>query len=409
LIKVCHLITGLDPGGAERALVNLVRQLPQPQFQNQVVSLTKPGVFAEELNAAGIPLVNLDMRRGVPSISGLGRLVRHLRNTKPTILQTWLYHADLLGTVACNFTPGLRLLWNVRCSDMVNAPGSNRLRHIMRLLRHQSRRPDAIVVNSSSGKRFHEEFGYKPRRWVEIVNGVDTTRFRPRPEAKSELRARFGIDSNAYVIGLVARYHPMKDHETFLRAAAAFTLSHPSARFVLCGKECDSENKHLMRVIAETGLSDRVVLLGIQRDIEMVYPCLDVLTLTSRYGEGSPNVLIEGMACGIPCVSTDAGDSRQTIGASGIVVANGDRDALVAAWKATADGNAGVLASDARARAIDKYRLDRICLEYETLYREIARSADAGILRNADRIDLLSEASAAKLAPRYRTHPGGIE
>jgi hypothetical protein len=396
VIKVCHLITSLDLGGAEQALVNLIRELPQSHFRNEVVSLVEPGLFAEELRAAGIPVVSLDMPRGSPTVVGLGRLVRHLRTTKPTILQTWLYHADLLGTVARQFVPGLRLLWNVRCSDMVSAPGSQRLNRIMWLLARLSRQPDAVIANSESGKSFHENFGYAPRRWVQISNGVDTTRFRPRPDTRKELRARLGVDPQAYVIGMAARYHPMKDHQSFLQAAARFALAHPSARFVLCGKGCDNGNEHLMRMIAEAGLLGRVILLGIQRNVEMLYPCFDLLTLASAYGEGSPNVLLEAMACGVPCVSTDVGDSRQMIGDAGlVVVTRKDPGELAAAWETMASWDPVMLASRARCRAVDNFQIDQICLEYKMLYREIALSSLNPRLGrpNAESIKRLSKTS----------------
>jgi len=395
VIKICHLITSLDLGGAERALVNLVQRFPQSHFQNEVISLVEPGLFAEELRATGIPITSLDMPRGSPTISGLGRLVRHLRSTKPTILQTWLYHADLLGTVARTFVPGLRLVWNVRCSDMVAAPRSHKLNRVMRVLARLSRQPDAIVVNSASGKKFHENFGYSPRRWAEIGNGVDTMRFRPLPNMRNELRAKFSIAPQAYVIGMVARYHPMKDHPTFLRAAAAFVRQCPSAQFVLCGMGCDDKNTDLMQLVAEEGLLDRVVLLGIQRDLETVYPCFDLSTLTSSYGEGSPNALLEAMACGIPCVSTDVGDSRDILGECGVTMDSGNPGALAEAWMAMAIRDPALLAASARARAIDNHRIEQVCLEYEMLYREIALvPVDASLSRQAaDRMDSLGETS----------------
>src|SRR3569832_1571609 len=321
MISVCHLITSLDVGGAERALVQLVKRLPRSHFRSEVISLVKPGLFAEELEAAGIPVMGLDMPRGAPTIRGLLRLVRHLRATRPTILQTWMYHADLLGTVIQSFVPEMRLLWNLRCSDMVSAPESYKLKRIMWLLARLSGQPDATIVNSGSGKSFHETFGYLPRRWAQIGNGVDTTRFRPRSdEVRQEIRAKLGIDRQAYVIGMTARYHSMKDHQTFIQAAARFALALPSALFVLCGDGCDDRNEHLRQMLTGAGLLGRVILLGPQRNLEMLYPCFDLLTLTSAYGEGSPNVLIEALACGVPCVSTDVGDSQQIIGHAGLVV-----------------------------------------------------------------------------------------
>ena len=154
MIRICHLINGLDSGGTERTLVNVVRHLDPSRFSNEVVSLIEPGVFGHDLRAAGIPLTSLGMRRGRPTLSGLGKIVRHLRQSRPTILQTWLYHADLLGTAAHCFVPSARLLWNVRCTDIATSPGSTRLLWITRLLARLSARPDAVIVNSRQGRSF---------------------------------------------------------------------------------------------------------------------------------------------------------------------------------------------------------------------------------------------------------------
>ena len=116
-IKVCHLITDLEAGGAERNLVNVVTRADRTRIANEVVSLLDPGIMAGELEAAGVPVTSLGMRRGRPSLKGLVSLVGHLRRTTPTILLTWLYHADFLGYLASRFAPATRLAWNLRCSD----------------------------------------------------------------------------------------------------------------------------------------------------------------------------------------------------------------------------------------------------------------------------------------------------
>jgi glycosyltransferase involved in cell wall biosynthesis len=375
VIRVCHLINDLEVAGTERALVNVVPNLDRSRFSNEVISLVEPGVFGHDLRAAGIPLTSLGMRRGRASLSGLARVVRHLRRSRPTILQTWLYHADLLGTVAHYFVPSMRLLWNVRCTDIATSPGSTRLLWIMRLLAGLSARPDAVIVNSKLGKLFHEEFGYRPRRWIELPNGVDTQQFRPRFDMRKKLRASLGIQGPGPVIGMVARYHPMKDHATFLQASAKFARDYPDARFVLCGIDCDSRNENLNRLILQAGPSGRVILLGIRNDMETIYPAFDLVTLCSAFGEGFPNVLTEAMACGVPCVATDIGACRDIIEDVGLIVAPRDPAALAQAWKAILAGPTEALAMKVRTRAVERYRIDRICRLYEAAYSDVAHAA----------------------------------
>src|SRR5262245_55821086 len=134
LIKVCHLITDLEAGGAERNLVNLVIHGDRSRIASEVVSLLEPGLMAGELKAAGIPVTSLGMGRGRAGPAGLIALARHLRRSRPTILQTWLYHADLLGYLASRFAPATRLVWNLRCSDIARAPDEKPLWRLVRLL-----------------------------------------------------------------------------------------------------------------------------------------------------------------------------------------------------------------------------------------------------------------------------------
>jgi glycosyltransferase involved in cell wall biosynthesis len=376
-LRVCHLITDLDTGGAERSLVNLVTRLDKVRFENDVVSLLDPGPMVRSLIAAGIPVTSLGMRRGRPSLSALMAFIRHLRATRPAVLQTWLYHADLLGTAAAFFMPPESLLWNVRCTDMTVTGNEPRLRRVVRLLAMLSGRPDAIVVNSKRGRSDHVAMGYKPKHWAEIPNGVDLDRFQPRQDEKATLRKRLGLSADAVTIGLVARDHPMKDVETFLRAAALFRTERQDLQFVLCGDGFDAANKSLADTIAGLGLQRDIVLLGRRTDMELVYPAFDILTLCSIYGEGFPNVLTEAMACGVPCVTTNIGDSAEIVGDTGVIVPTRNPQSLADSWRAMLERGTEAAGKSARARIAADYGLDRMCADYEALYRSLAVSGAA--------------------------------
>lgn len=378
MISVCHVITDLNAGGAERMLVNLVTRLDRSRFRNEVISLIEPGVMASELAAAEIPVINLNMRRGRPSMSGMVALVRHLRRSRPAILQSWLYHADLAATLASRAAPGSALIWNIRCSDLPGQSDAGRLSWLVKLLARMSSWPQAVICNSDAGREYHKAFGYHPRQWVGIPNGVDTERFRPRPEARRQLRQEIGVAADDPVIGYVARFHPMKDVSTFLRAARLFADRHPNCRFVVCGDGFDRCNGEILALIAQAGLTDRVHLLSVRNDMEAVYPAFDVLALTSAYGEGFPNVLIEAMACGIPCVATDVGDSRAIVADTGLIVPPRDPDALARGWNIAMSPASQMMGQQARARAVDQFGIDRVCLLYETLYRELSQQGHRG-------------------------------
>ncbi|HEY3910228.1 MAG TPA: glycosyltransferase [Stellaceae bacterium] len=369
MLTVVHLITGLEIGGAERMLAQLATRIDRDRFTNVVVSMTGAGKIGPVLAEAGIAVESLGMRRGVADPSGLVRLLKLLRRRRPQVLQTWLYHADLLGLIArwLGHAPGL--IWNLRCSESI---GANAVR---RVLSRFSSTPDAVIVNSLAGQRFHQQLGYRPKRWEYIPNGIDTGELRPDEEARRRLRGELRIDDDMVAIGLPARYHPMKDHATFLAAAARLAQRRPGAVFLLAGTGVEFGNRELARAIAGHGLTSRVRLLGERRDISAVYPAFDIATLSSAFGEGWPNVIGEAMACGVPCAATDSGDSAAIIGATGLVAPPRDAPALAAAWEQlVALGPEGrrSLGAAARERIFRCYGLAATVGRYEALYDEIS-------------------------------------
>jgi glycosyltransferase involved in cell wall biosynthesis len=372
-IRICHLITGLDTGGAERNLVNLVTAMNRDEFENEVVTLLKPGPMAQALVQAGIAVTSMEIDRHRPSPTALLSLIRHLRGSKSAILQTWLYHADFFGTAAAFFAKPTHLLWNVRSSDIDQAGIPRSTRYLARLLAMLSKRPDAIIVNSQDGRRYHDRIGYRPKQWINIPNGVDLERFSPRQSERATLRARLGLSDGSAVIGLVARYHPMKDVKTFLRAASLFQHYHGNARFILCGDGLGPDNTPLAELIRMLDLDRRVVLLGRRPDIELIYPVLDALTLCSIYGEGFPNVLCEAMACDVPCVATDVGDSAEIIGGCGLIVPRQEPHALAGAWRTLFEEGSRLGGEGPRARVAARYSLQQMCAHYESLYRSLVQ------------------------------------
>jgi glycosyltransferase involved in cell wall biosynthesis len=367
--NIVHLITGLETGGAERMLARLIARMDPKRFPSTVISMTGAGAIGREILAAGATLHSLEMRRGVPDPRAIPRLATLMRAVRPAILQTWLYHADLLGFVARRLGLAPRLLWNIRCTE---STGSAVVRW---LLARVSGAPDVVIANSQTGKRFHESIGYDPRRWLIIPNGFDTASLRPNREAGRLRRVELGIYSSAVAILLPARFDPMKDHATFLAAAAKLAKQRRDAVFALAGGGIEPTNRVLKSLIVAHGLGERVLLLGQRDDLDALYPAFDLVALSSAYGEGFPNVLGEAMACGVPCVATDVGDSALIIGDTGVVVPPCDPAALAAGLeKLTALTPTERLALGARARdrILRDYDLGAIAARYEALYEEIA-------------------------------------
>ncbi len=366
---ILHLITGLETGGAERMLVHLASRTDRRRFRSVVVSMTGPGTMGPLVAAAGVPLRSLDLRRGVPDPRGIVRLAGILREFRPAVLQTWLYHADLLGLIMRRLGQVPHLVWGLQATETIDTP------IVRRLLAWLSASPDAVVTVSQVGQRFHEGIGYHPRRWVHIPNAFDTAALRPDPEARRRGRTALGIADDAVAILLPARYHPMKDHGNFLAAAARLMPAHPNLLFAMAGAGTGPANLDLAALAAAHGVGDRALLLGDRRDIETLYPAFDIVTLSSSFGEALPMVLGEAMACGVPCVATDSGDAALIVGDTGIIVRPRDAAALAAGWaQLIALGHEGraALGARARARIVEHYDLDRVVPRFEALYEEIA-------------------------------------
>lgn len=371
-VKILHLITGLGLGGAEAMLANVVYGLDPARFQHKVVSLTDAGAHGPKLRATGVEVLALRMTRGIPSWRAWRQLRQCLRTEAPHVVQTWMYHADLVGLVA---TVGLKttaLIWNLRCADMEFAHYSRLTAWIVRALARASAKPYGVVVNSMAGQRHHLTLGYQPRRWEVIPNGFDITKFKPDSTAAHRICLELGIPPETPLIGMVARVDPMKDHETFLRAAVLLKDLDQKPAFVMIGAGTEA----LASRIAAYGLTGNTRLLGVRSDVARFMPAFRLLALSS-ISEGFPNVLGEAMAAGVCCVATDIGDVRALIGETGIVVpprdpvelANGMREVLSLSPQSYA-----TRAAAARQRIVQYYALDAIIQKYDALYSAAAKS-----------------------------------
>jgi glycosyltransferase involved in cell wall biosynthesis len=372
-IPVLHLITDLDRGGAETMLARLVCATDRARFRSIVVSLTDRGTLGPEIAAAGVAVHALGMRRAIPPLIPFIRLLRLIRGERPRLLQTWLYDADFMGLLAAWLTPRLPLLWNLRGSDFGVAEYGMRMPSVRRFLALFSRRPAVVLVNSRAGQRFHEAVGYRPRRWELVPNGFDTDVFRPDPAARLRQRRTLGVAPATLLVGMIARVDPMKDHPTFLAAAARVAATEADAAFLLAGRGTES-------LPVPSALAGRCHALGERRDLPEILPALDLAVLSSAFAEGFPNVIGEAMAAGVPCIATDVGDAAAIIGDTGAIVPPRDPAALadaILAWLARGAGERAAAGAAARQRIVDRYSLASVVARYEALYAEFAAKGPA--------------------------------
>jgi glycosyltransferase involved in cell wall biosynthesis len=374
VIKVTHIITGLDADGAETVLHRLTSRMDPDCFQNEVISLIEMGPMAERLRASGLRVRALNMRRGVPNPYHLLRLVRWLKDSRPNVVQTWMYHANLLGGIAARVAGKTPVIWGIHHTNL--EPSQNKRLTIWTArmcARISATIPQRIVCCSEASREAHERFGYAQQKMEVIPNGFDLEEFHPNPEARSSMRKELGIAEEAPLVGMAGRFHVQKDHRNLVAAAALFHARVPGAHFVLCGKGVDRDNAELRGWIASAGLVQAFHLLGSRADMPRFFAALDVAT-SSSLSEAFPMALGEAMACGIPCVVTDVGDSAAIVGDTGRVVPAGDPVALAGAWRE-------LLAKDplarrqmgqaARNRVEQKFSLDTIVERYQELYRQV--------------------------------------
>ena len=371
--KVCHVIIGLGGGGAERMLARLVTfQKRSNSIEPVVISLTDSGVVGSLIAQRGVRLVTLGWKgmSGLPVL--IYRLVRLITSEQPDIVQTWMYHADLLGGLAARAVGVRCLIWGIRTTRLpVNAPWSTRFARWW-CARLSSRLPDAITVNAVAARDFHGALGYDRRRMVVIPNGIDVEVAPTSANAREALRRQWGIPVGALVVGMVGRDSPDKDPDNFVSAMCKIFSTKTDVVAVMVGKGFTAENNRLYQIINSTGYRTRFVMVGELTNASSVMGAFDVFVLPSRT-EAFPNVLGEAMAGGSVCVATDVGDVSSIIGDCGFVVPPANDQAL-ADWilrvleKSPAERSE--LGVRARRRIKDKFSMDRAAEAFERLYAD---------------------------------------
>jgi glycosyltransferase involved in cell wall biosynthesis len=381
-LRIAHIITGLEPDGAETMLYKLLANMNRGRFEPMVVSLVDGGPVASRIADLGVPVAGCGMQPGQASLGAAVKLAGMLRRFAPEALQGWMYHGNLAAQVASALLPGSApVLWNIRGSHCALGEEKLLTAATIWLGARLSRLPFRIVSNSLAAARLHErKLHYRGDRWTIIPNGFETERFKPSPMARAAIRAELRLKPDAFLVGLVGRYHPVKDHANFLKAAAILRYKLPGAQFVLAGAGVDPANRQLYTQLKSLGLLDCAHLLGARTDIPRVTAALDIAG-SSSYSEAFPNVIGEAMSCGVPCVVTDTGDSSWLVGDTGITVPPRDPRALAAAWlELAARGPEGrqALGAAARERILERFSIGAIAAQYEKLYEQAVESRHAG-------------------------------
>lgn len=368
---VLHLISGLGSGGAERMLCRIAcHGSDGPGTRHVVCCITDEGfhINGSELERAGVTVHCLHLNRWWQLPAAAVRLGWLLRQVRPDVFMTWLYHADLLGTLVAPLAGVKALVWNLRCSELDFAHHSRLTRLEIALLAMLSGRPLGIAANSRAGENAHRRAGYRARRWWYLPNGIEPQRWRPDAADRQAVRLELGLQPDETAVVMVARVDAMKDHAGLLAAVRRLASLPGRARFVLIGRGTQ-------QLTIPKDLTATVVALGERLDVPRLLRGFDLAVLSSAYGEGFPNVLAEAMATGLPCIATDVGDAAEVVGEGGFIVPKRDPTALadaIARFLSMDSRGRAQLAGRALARASTRWTIDRAAEAYETLWKDVA-------------------------------------
>jgi glycosyltransferase involved in cell wall biosynthesis len=372
-LRVIHIITSLTVGGAQLMLQRFLSSTDLYGFEPSVVSLMDGGTVGPAIEKMGIPVHTVGMKFGKPSLAALGKLIQVIRETKADLIQGWMYHANLAGQMAAMLSwRKIPVFWSIHATAMAHQSRTTAM--VVRLCARLSRLPAGIVFVSHASRSQHQALGYCSDKSCVIPNGFDTSMFSPSPGGRLSVRSEIGVPDEVSLIGLCARYDPMKDHANFLRAAALLVKQYPRVHFLLAGVKVDRDNPNLCGLVEELGLRRQVHLLGERHDMPRLMAALDVATCSSSDGEAFPLAVGEAMSSGVPCVVTDVGDNARMVDATGIVVPPRDSGALACAWQRLLEmgpEHRSLLGQAARRRIEQNYSLRAVVSQYEELYSSV--------------------------------------
>lgn len=368
-MKVFHIITGLNDGGAEAVLYRLVCK--DGPCHHHVISMMDEGKYGPLLRQAGATVVCLNMPRGRIVAGALFRLWRLLRLERPDVVQTWMYHADLIGGIVSRLACTARVCWGIRHTTLDRRLSAGSTILVARLNALLSRWiPHVIVCCAEKAQEVHAGMGYATNKLVVIPNGYDLHHFIPNLRSRRRVRGELGVRDDAFLIGMVGRFDPQKDHANLIQALARLRQLGADFHCVLVGAGVVIDNTHLSDLINDHGLGGQVCLLGQRTDLPDLMAALDLHILSSSYGEAFPNVLAEAMACGVACVTTDVGDAEMIVGDTGWVVPARDSQALAEAIAAasneriTRPGDWEHRKMASRQRIASHFSLERMQMSY---------------------------------------------
>ena len=372
-MTVLHIITGLDDGGAEAVLYRLCKF--DEKNKHIVISLMNEGKYGPLLKEIDVDVYSLEMANGKIKLDSIINLYKLIKKLKPDVVQTWMYHADLIGGIVAKLAGIKNIVWGVHHTTLVKGESKRSTILIAKINAFISKFiPKKIIYCAEKSREVQESIGFIKKKGIVVCNGYNINDFKPNEEAGNNFRSEINIDEKEFLIGHVGRYDPQKDHKNLIEGIALLDKQKISFKVVLVGSNLDNQNEILINIIREKGLENKILLLGKRNDIPNVMNGFDLFVLSSAFGEAFPNVLNEAMACGTPCITTDVGDASIIVGETGWVIPPKNPQALANAISISAKEkyenikNWTNRKNSARNRIVENFSIEKMAESYQKVW-----------------------------------------
>ncbi|MGI2100257.1 glycosyltransferase family 4 protein [Shewanella oncorhynchi] len=360
--KILHIITGLSDGGAEAVLYRLCDF--DRDSEHVVISLMDKGKYGPLLEEIGVKVYCLNMPAGSIHLMALVKLYKLLRQLKPNAVQTWMYHADLIGGIISRLARVKNVVWGVHHTTLVR--GESKLSTIIIAKLNaliSSFIPRRIIYCAEKSRQVQESIGFYSKIGNVVPNGYNIDDFMPNFTKGMSFRQEIELANDKFLIGHVGRFHSFKDYPNLTQSIGLLSDSKDRVKVALVGNDLTDGNDVLKRLINENTCGECILLLGRRQDIPSVMNGFDLFILSSS-SEAFPNVLNEAMACSTPCVTTDVGDAAVIVGETGWVVPPKDPQALAKAiFEAMDEKQHNPQVWQARKQACRKRIVDNFSIE----------------------------------------------
>lgn len=348
----------------------LAKGLDRTRFTPTVFCFYPVGPLMTTLRDAGIEVISLDKKGRWNTLSFFRRLVAEMRAVQPQVIHSFMGPPNILAIALKQWLPKVRVVWGIRSSNMDLSRFDYTWKLTFALERWLSKRADIIAANSFAGRDHMRDHGFYDHQVIVVPNGINVSRFKFDSTARLRVRSEWKIGPDEELIGLVGRLDPMKDHVSFLRAAATLSAEFPDVRFACIGGDGLEDRKMLLKMGQSLGIGERIIWAGQRDDIPEVLSALEIHSSAS-ISEGFPNAVAEAMAVGTPCVVTDVGDSARIVGDTGVIVPPRNPEALAQGWRdmlRLPTEERRELSNRARQRIVENFSLDAMIERMSQIY-----------------------------------------